>query len=97
MLGYADTVGARRVEHQDTALAGSVEVDVVDSAAGAGDDAKTRCRGHQIGIDLRGAANDQAVGIGQGLLEVVERTARTRVDGPPRVAEEIGSGSGEGV
>ena len=64
------------------AIARGVEVDVVDAGAGAGDDPKAWRRGNQCARDLRGASNDERVGVGEGGVEFGQRAAGFRVDGP---------------
>ena len=82
MLGDADAVGARRIDHQDAAGAGGGDVDVVDAGAGARDDAELGRRVHQRGGHLGGATDEDAVGIRQIEGEGVGLAARARVHHP---------------
>ena len=59
----ADAVSAGRVHHQDAAMRGRFDVDIVDSDAGAADHAKALGFFEQLSRDAGGAADDQAVGI----------------------------------
>jgi hypothetical protein len=91
-LGNAHAVRTRRVHDDDAACAGGVDVDVVDTGAGAGDGAKPRRGLDQRGSDFGGASNDQRVSgleiIGQG----VRSPARSGVDLPALGAEEVDRG-----
>jgi hypothetical protein len=66
LLGGRDDVGRRRVDHHHAAGGGGRYLDVVEADAGAGDDLELRCRGDRFGVDLRGAAHDQRVRVGEG-------------------------------
>ena len=90
VLGHADAVDARGIEHQDAAPAGGVEIDVVDARTGARDDAQARRGGKQVGVHLRRAADDQAVGGVEIRVQIVRRAAGARIDGPPLGAQQIG-------
>ena len=92
-LGDADAVGARRVHHDDAARGGGVEVDVVDAGAGARDDAQRRRGGDHVARDLRRAAHDQRVGIGQRSQQFGQRTAGVGIDvSSRRLSREQGDG-----
>ena len=81
VLGDADAVGARRVDDEDAARAGGGDVDVVDAGAGAGDDAQPRRGSMQRRGDLRRAAHEQRVGVGEiggELGGLAARNARRR-------------------
>ncbi len=62
---HTHAVGARRVHDDDAAIGGGGDVNVVDACAGTGDYPKTRCGSDECGIHLRGAANDERVGVRQ--------------------------------
>ena len=82
-LGDADAVGAGRVHHDDAAGAGGGDVDVVDAGAGARDRAQLRRGGDERGGDLRGAADDERVGVGEIGGELFGRPARPGIDVHP--------------
>ncbi len=65
LLGGADDVRLRRVDHHDAGVGRGLHVDVVETDAGARDDLQVRCRGDGLGVDLRGAADDDGVGRGE--------------------------------
>ena len=95
-LGDADAVGAGRVHDDDAPRAGGGEVDVVDAGAGAGDDPELRGLADQGRRDLRRASHDDGVGVGEGGLELGQRTAGRRVDRPPLDgAQEVGGRRGQ--
>ena len=98
VLGDADAVGARRVDDEDAAGAGRRDVDVVDAGAGAGDDAQPRRGVEQRAVDLRRAADDQRVGVGQVVRECGRRPAGPRVDSPAGLgAQQLQRGAGRVV
>ena len=73
VLGGAVDVRRRRVDHQNAARRGGVDVDVVQADARAGDDLQLRCRGQDLGVHDGGRTHQQRVGIddrGQQLLPV---------------------------
>ena len=65
VLRDADAVRAGRIHDDDAAIGGGGDVDVVHAGSGAGDHPKPGRGGDQLRIDLRGAANDQRVGVGE--------------------------------
>src|SRR5580704_6270345 len=71
VFGYADGAAAGRAHHQDPALGGFVEVDVVHADASASDDAEARSVIEERGSDFGGAADNERVRIGQLCVEVV--------------------------
>ncbi len=64
-LGDGDGVGAGRVHDDDAAAGGGFGIDVVDTHAGAADDAQLRRVLHQRVVDLHGAADHECIGIGE--------------------------------
>ena len=73
VFGGAVDIRRRCVDHQHAAFGGSVDVDVVQADAGAGDDLELGGRGQHLGIDGGGRAHQQRVGLGhrgQQLLPV---------------------------
>ncbi len=65
-LGRGDDVGRRRVDDHHAGLGGGGDVDVVQSDAGAGDDAQLPGRGDGLGVHLGGGADEDRVDIGDG-------------------------------
>ena len=82
MLGHADAVGARGVHDQDAALAGSVQIDVVDPGPGSTDDLQRGCLREQIRVDAGRASDNECVCICNVVCELFRRSARTCVDRP---------------
>ena len=60
-LGGRNSVAAGDVEHQNAALRGRVDIDVVDPRPGPPDHAQAMGGRNHVGIDARAAADDQAV------------------------------------
>ena len=52
---------ARRIHHQDAALRGGIDVDVVHADSGTADDSQTRGLLDEFLIDHRSAPNDDAI------------------------------------
>src|SRR5262249_33305429 len=69
VLGGADGVAAGRVHDDDALARGGGDVDVVHADAGAHDGAQPAGVVEQVGGDPRAAADDQAVGGADGLLQ----------------------------
>ena len=69
-LGGADDVGGRCVDDHDTRLGGLPDVDVVETDAGAGDDLEPLGGSQGLGVDLRGAAHEDRVDVGDGLEQL---------------------------
>jgi hypothetical protein len=86
VLGHADAVRARRVDDEDAPSACGGHVDVVDARARAADDPQARGGGEQVGGDLRGAPDEQRIGVRKGRLQVRQRPAAAGVDHPSRFA-----------
>jgi len=82
MLGNADAVRARRVDNEDAALAGRVEIDIVDACACPTYDSEVRRRLDELGRHLRGASDDEAVSIRHVTKKIVQRPAGTGVNCP---------------
>ena len=82
MLGDADAVGARGVDHEHAAGAGGRDVDVVHAGAGPGHNPQLRRGIEQPGVDLCGASNHQRVGVGEIGGQHSGRAARTGIDHP---------------
>ncbi len=71
MFRDADGTAAGRAHHQDAALGGFVEIDVVHADAGASHDAQPRRMIEQRGRDFCGAADNQRLRIGQFGVQIV--------------------------
>ena len=82
MLSDADAVRSRRIDDEDPARAGGVDVDVVDAGAGARDDAQTRRGIEQPRVDSGGAAHEQRVRVRKICRQRVGCPPRTRIYGP---------------
>ena len=63
-LGGADDVGGGGVDDQDAALGRGLDVDVVQSDTGAGDDLEPLGGGQRLRVDLGGRADQDGVGVG---------------------------------
>ena len=61
LFGRGHAVGPGRVHDDHAAHGGRFDVNVVDTHAGAADDAQLLARGQHVGRDLRAAADDQRV------------------------------------
>ena len=70
-LGGRDGVAAGRVHHDDALLGGGLDVDVVHADAGPRDRPEPGVAVEHVGGDLHAAAADGAVGLQQGLAQVV--------------------------
>ena len=66
----------------------AADVDVVDAGAGARDDAQVRRGGQQARVDLRGAADEQRVGVGEIGGRDRRRSGRCGVYGPAGLGAE---------
>ena len=98
MLGDADAVGARGVDHEDAAGAGGRDVDVVHAGAGPGHNPQLRRGVEQPGVHLRGASDHQRVGVGEIGGQHSGRAAGTGIDHPAGFgAEQIERGHREVV
>ena len=96
VLGDADAVGARRVDDEDAARAGGVDVDVVDAGSGARDDPQPRRGRHQARRHFGGAAHQQRVRVGQIGGEGVRLAPGAGIDDPARFgAQQLQRRSGE--
>jgi hypothetical protein len=96
VLGHADAVGARRVDHQHALRAGGGDVDVVHAGSRARHDPKTGRSRQEPGVDLRGAADDQRIRVRQVGRQVGRRSAAAGVDDPVGVGpQEVQRGTGE--
>ena len=65
VLGGADDVRLRRVDHHDAAAGRGLDVDVVEPDAGPGDHLQLRRGSERLGVDRGRAADDHRVGVGQ--------------------------------
>ena len=92
VLRDADAVRAGRIEHEDAAVAGGLDVDVVDPCAGTRHDPEARSGSDQLGRDRRGAADYEGIGVGEVGAQLGRRATATGVDGPP-LGFEQGDGS----
>ena len=86
VLGGGGRVGTRRVHDQDPAIGGGVDVDVVESHAGAADDPEPLGAIEELGVDRRPAADDQRVGVADRAHE------RVPLDAPRRENLDVGLG-----
>ena len=68
-LGGRDDVRGRRVDDHGTGRGRGGHVHVVQAHAGAGDDREAARGGEDLRVDLRGRADEQRVGLGDGLEE----------------------------
>ena len=68
-----DGVAAAGVEDGHAALGSGVEIDVVNTDAGASDRAELGRGRDQVGVHLRPAADDQRIGVGKPHLEFIAR------------------------
>ena len=94
MLGDADAVGAGRVDDEDAARARGGDVDVVDAGAGAGDrSAACGAAASSARVDLRRAADEQRVGVGEIGGELGGRSPGAGIDRPAFGAEQFERGS----
>ena len=64
VLGCAVDVGGGRIDHENAAGRGGVDVDVVQADAGAGHDLEFRAGVEHFGVDGGGRAHQQRVGVG---------------------------------
>ena len=64
-LGRRDDVRGRRVHDHDAGGRRRLDVDVVESDAGAGDDLQHRRRRDRLGVDLRRRADEHRVRVGE--------------------------------
>ena len=75
-----------RVDDHDAGLRRGLDVDVVQADAGPGDDLEAAGRGEHLGVDLRGAADQQGVDVDDGAAAASARSApsqcRTSKSGP---------------
>ena len=92
MLGDADAVGARRIDDQDAAGTGGIDIHVVDAGAGAGDHLQGRRPGNQIGVDNSGTADDQRVGVGERGVKLCGGSTGLRIDVPTLVTKQVRRG-----
>ena len=65
VLGGADDVGGWRVHHHDARLGGSHHIDVVQAHASPGNHPQARRARERLGVDLRRAADNHGVGVGE--------------------------------
>ena len=97
VLRDADAVGPGRVDDEDAARAGGRDIDVVHAGAGAGHNPQLRRGFEQPGVDLRRAANDQRVGVGEVGRERGRGPSGARINLPARFgAQQFEGGGGEG-
>ncbi len=80
VLCRRNDVAGRRVDDDDAALRGRLEVDVVDADAGSADDLQPACVLQDVARDLGLAADDQGVVIGDERLELLGLKPRFDVD-----------------
>src|SRR5690606_25486784 len=94
----ADAVGAWRVHDENAAAARRSDVDVVHPGAGASDDPEPGGGGDEVGRDLRGAANEKALGVGERGREFSRAAAGPRIDVPSGLgAQQVERRGGEVV
>src|SRR5713226_10665322 len=73
VLGRADRAAVRGVQHKDAAPGGRLNVDVVDTDSGPGDDPQRTRVGQQFPVKTGAAANDNRIGVSDGRAQVAER------------------------
>ncbi len=71
MLRHANGASARRAHHQNPALGGFVQINVVHANAGAAHNPQPRRVIQQRGGNFGGAAHDQRIGISQFRVQIV--------------------------
>jgi hypothetical protein len=64
VLGGADDIGGRRVHDHDPGPRSGLDIHVVQANSGAGHDAQPGRAGERLGVDDRGAAHDDRLGVG---------------------------------
>jgi hypothetical protein len=92
LFGRGERVGAWCVEDDDAGVSRRGDVDRVDADAGACDDRKLRAESQERPVDLRLAANDQTVGVGERRGERARRLADNRDDNDSRGAQDVDPG-----
>ena len=98
VLGHADAVGARRVDHQDAARACGLDIDVVDARAGPCDDSQFRRRRQEAGRDFVALRTSSASASARSWASVAAVLPGTRVDLPASVgAKQLQRRGGEVV
>src|SRR5262249_41097651 len=91
MLGRADGVTARRVHDDDAAARGGGDVNVVHADPGPDDGFELTRVFEQLGRDLGGAADNDAVGGANGFLQGRSGQAGPLVKFDPGLAEQVES------
>ena len=79
---HADAVGTRGVHDDDAACAGSGDVNVVDTGAGAGNHTQTWGGCDEWRGDPGGAANDECVGVRKVTCQLLRRATGAGIDIP---------------
>ena len=78
VLGGGDRVGLRRVGDDDPALGGGGDVDVVDAHAGTADHPQVVGALDHLGVELRRAADQDAVVVADALQQLARGSSRCR-------------------
>src|SRR5207248_9902585 len=86
VLGGGDHIAGRRVDDDDAAPGGGVDIDVVDADAGAADHVELVAGPDHLSGDAGLAAHDQRLVVADRAHELVGRQAEADVDlrGPPQ-------------
>jgi hypothetical protein len=80
VLGGGDHVRLRRVRDDDPALGRSRDVDVVDPDARTADGPQAGCALDQLGVELGGGPDQDAVVIAEPIGELLAAPVKARVD-----------------
>ncbi len=92
VLDGGHDVARRGIQNQDAARGSGRHVDVVHTDARSPDDGQLRRRGKERGVDFRGAANQQSVGVHERLEERLARGAREVHDLVTRLPQQVQPG-----
>ncbi len=91
LCGGSD-VALRRVRDDHAVVGGGVDVDVVDADAGPADDDEVESGPEQRLVDARARPDDQAVDVGDGVVERLALQFVAGLDGVSRLAESLQPG-----
>ena len=97
MLGDANAVRARGVQHENAALTSGIQVNVIDPGTGSRDHLEVRGGGQQISIHLGAAADDQALRVPQVTEQLVPWPSGTGIHLPALPTQQVGGGIGQRI